>query len=161
MDKLDTRQFEHEGATFVADIVYDDTAEMPWDREEGHAPVRYAQVPYGSRRPHKEPGERILHTDGRDCWLYDWQGGCRLARRDGWRASADDPSIEHAVQADFDRLRGFLRGDWHYVGIVVSLKSAPERFTASLYGIESDATEYIDETMRELAGEIYHEMCYA
>ncbi len=68
-----------------------------------------------------------------------------MARRDGW--GGDNP-----VQRDFDYLRRFLSGDWEYVGVIVTDPETGE--SASLWGIESDAREYIDEVSRELIDEI-------
>lgn len=68
-----------------------------------------------------------------------------MARRDGW--GGDNP-----VQADFDYLRSFLSGDWEYVGVIVTDPETCE--SASAWGIESDAREYIEEMTRELIDEI-------
>lgn len=147
--------FTHEGTEFRVFIEYDDSQAYPWDEEDGHGPIRNVRS-----RDEKRPGERILHTERGTVWLYDWQAACKLARTDGWNAAPyDAPNrIERAVQADFDRMAGFLRESWCYVGVCVTLASAdPEtRYRNALWYIESDSPEYHETIARELASEILH-----
>lgn len=158
---------EHKGLTFRVDTMPDECSDFPWDREDGHGPVRQTR-----NREDKRAGERVLVNDRHAFWLYNEQEAMRIAKRDGWGISTEDRSrflantgreptpnevALAAVQADFQRLRGFLEGDWCYVGLVVTLLDVdgePTGETESLWGIESDAGEYLDETARELAGEI-------
>lgn len=66
-----------------------------------------------------------------------------------------------AAEADFERLRQWCNDEWTYVGIVVDLlddEGDPMGETESLWGIESDASEYLDEVAHELAGEILHRL---
>ncbi len=53
-----------------------------------------------------------------------------------------------AVEADYQRLRRYLAGDWEYVGVVVT---DADGNTESLGGIESDADEYLETVAHELA----------
>lgn len=61
-----------------------------------------------------------------------------------------------AAQADFERLRAWCNDDWHYVGVVVEMLDDDNEVldSESLWGIESDAGAYLDDTARELADEI-------
>jgi hypothetical protein len=135
--------------TYQVRIEPDDTESAPWVSEDGHGPVRTTtHALYTNLR--KRPGERLLHESGGTAWLYDWQEAIRIAKRDKW-----GPSPVDAVQADFDRLRAFARGDWQYVGVVVQPvcpcgSQATKSETASLWGIESDAGTYLDEVAQEL-----------
>lgn len=64
-----------------------------------------------------------------------------------------------AARADFDRLRAYCDGDWHYVVVKVSpycdcCEQVDDTYANYLGGIESDSEEYIKEVALELAGEI-------
>jgi hypothetical protein len=149
---------EAPGRRFRVHVVDDDTNEAPWERHDGHGPVRHVYS-YHSR-PEKRPGERVMHSNRGDHWLYDWQAACKLAREDGWNAKPYDApgQIERAVQADFDYLRRWLSDDWRYIGVCVELlddegEPVTERYDYALWGIESDADDYIGEVAKELAGE--------
>lgn len=167
---MDTIEFR--GLTFRVEHKADDCGDLPWEREEGHGPVRYEsrRGPFGNVS--KSPGERPLTSDRRGAWLYAWDETMRIAKRDRWGMSPDDAvkftnntgraptageSRLAAVQADFNRLRRFLEGDWCYIGIVVTLLDVdgnPTHISDSLWGIESDAYDYLDEVARELATEL-------
>lgn len=60
------------------------------------------------------------------------------------------------AMADYDRLRRWCDDQWHYVGVIVeSLDEDGEVIdSASLWGIEDDAEDYLDEVARELAKEM-------
>jgi hypothetical protein len=70
-----------------------------------------------------------------------------------------------AALADFDRLRRWCADDWCYVGVIVTLVDDDEdempEFSASVWGIESDASDYLEETARELADEVLHDIARA
>lgn len=63
-----------------------------------------------------------------------------------------------AAMSDFERLRRYCEGDWHYVGVNVTAVcdccNSPTGESASLWGIESDAGDYLDKVARELAEEL-------
>lgn len=71
-------------------------------------------------------------------------------------------SKEYAAQAamrDFHRLRAWCNDDWSYVGVIVAhvcpcCGRAVESRAASLWGIESDSGDYLQEVAEELADEI-------
>jgi hypothetical protein len=87
-------------------------------------------------------------------WLYDWDAACETARKDGWDTSPYGKlanHIERAVQADFDYCQGWLNDDWHWMGVVVYEINEYDGQCGpsdSLWGIESDATQYIGEITR-------------
>ena len=147
--------FIRAGVRFKAYVEQDDISDAPWERADGHGPVRTQSRGWGHIS--KYPGERVLHTTRHTVWLYDWQAACRLARKDGWNAEPyDAPNrIQRAVQADFDYLRRWLQDDWWYVGVRVCREGQYEgRYANTLWGIESDADDYIREVAEELADEI-------
>lgn len=60
-----------------------------------------------------------------------------------------------AARRDFQRLADWCNDRWQYVGVVVELiDDDPMGESASLWGIESDSTEYLEDTAHELADEI-------
>lgn len=159
----DGDEFERNGRTFRVEFPYDDCADAPWDREDGHGPV----TDWTSRA--KRPCERILNTDRSSHRFYDVQEAMRIARRDGWGLSPDDIAAlakrlgrtpakgdicAAAVEADFERLHGWCNDQWQYVGVVVRLVSEDEEDSESLWGIESDCHDYLTEVAHELADEI-------
>lgn len=61
-----------------------------------------------------------------------------------------------AAMADYDRLRQWCDNQWFYVGVVVeSLDEEGDVIdSASLWGIESDCEDYLEETAHDLAEEL-------
>jgi len=64
------------------------------------------------------------------------------------------------AKQDSDRVERYNRGDWHYIGIAVTLDmgicpacSQRQEIVHSLWGIESDCEDYQEEIIRELAAE--------
>ena len=155
---LDTFAFEHNGRAFTAHIYADDDNSAPWQREDGHGPVRevFNPSPYSHAIP-KTPGERILTSERGRALVYDWRAACKLARADGWNAEPYDAPhrIERAVQADFDRMRTYAEGEWSYVGVCVTPDDDEDAdpYMHALWGIESDSPDYLREVACELADE--------
>jgi hypothetical protein len=143
---------------FRVHIEPDDNSDPPWENSDGHGPVRGCHQ--WRSRPTKRPGERVLHQDRGTYWFYDWQEACKLARKAGWNAPPYDAPdrIHRAVQADFDFLRGYLTGDWHYVGVCVSVidddgDDLTEKYEHAVWGFDSNDTSGIAETARDMASE--------
>lgn len=158
MPMQDGDEFTHHGLRFRFLTERDDDHGHPWDEEDGHGPVRYVR---GAITLTKRCGERVLKSDRWGAWLYDWQKAAKLARQDGWNAEPFDAPhrIQRAVQADFDRMRGYLNDDWGYVGVCVILldadgAEATDRYDNALWGIESDCKVYHEEVAHQLADEI-------
>lgn len=156
----DGSTFEHEGRTFRVQFEEDYDAGPPWEREDGHGPVRWARHHHVRGLSDKRPWERPLNSpdwsrDGQ-CY-YDWREACRQARHDGWNTEPYDAPdrVQRAVEADYQYLRAFMRQDWCYVGVTVELLDAQGDTvdTESLWGIET-WKDYHCELARELADEI-------
>lgn len=146
-----------EGRTFAVTVEYDDTVRSPWLEEDGHGPVS------GWVCRSKQPGERVLASTGTSHLYYDFAAAIRIARTDGWDAPPFGEGTRRqraarAVEADFQRLKGWCEDRWHYVGVVVTERCpCCNDFTgpsSSLWGIESDAGEYLDEVANILIDEI-------
>jgi hypothetical protein len=164
---------EHAGLTFRVTVEHDSDHGAPWEECEGHGPVSEFRRHYRGDTD-KRPGEVVLHSDGRSSIFYDWQEATRIAKRDGWglgdaemeklaaklkRAPTRGEIVAEAVRRDFDYLRRWCSNDWYYVGVIVTLLDADGDEThesESLWGIESESTDYLAEVAKELADEIVH-----
>lgn len=160
---FDNDTFERNGRTFSVEFPYDDRGDAPWDREDGHGPV----TGWTSRA--KAPGERVLNSDRSSHRYYDFQEAMRIALRDGWGLCEADKAklaaklgreptrrqiAAEAVERDYDHLRRWCNDQWSFVGVVVRLVSDDVEESESLWGIESDAYDYLAEVAHELADEI-------
>jgi hypothetical protein len=136
----------------------------PWHEFDGHGPV--SDWRWQWRNAHggldKAPGERLLWQDARAARYYGFAEAVRIARRDGWRAPGETGEgtpgeiAARAAEADFQRLRAYCAGEWHYVGVVVAVARAGvtlDAHAASLWMIESDADEYLRQVAEDLTGE--------
>jgi hypothetical protein len=157
---------ELDGFTLVRSIEPDLDQRRPWEEEDGHGPVREArgQTSY-SWTPAKRPGELVLASERNWALFYDFQEACRIARKEAWNAEPYDVPGEtprqraaKAALANFNRLRQFCAGHWSYVGVaVVASRDDLELGRASLWGIEDDAGDYLDEVADELVPEALDE----
>jgi hypothetical protein len=167
-DVLRTRGPDGSKMTFVIAVVDDDDSEAPWKREDGHGPV----TDWTSRD--KRPGELELNSNHGQKRFYDFQAACKTAREDGWNTKPYD-TVEtsrqraaRAAMADYERLREWCNDDWRYVGVCLFLLPRDETNDpaaiannppfgdfphAGLWGIESDATDYIADVAVELLSE--------
>lgn len=152
--------FTCEGLTFTFRMERDDFGGTPWDNEDGHGDVT------GWETRDKRPGEMVLAEDwrGRAKRFYDFAGAVKRARAEGWNAKPYDIPGEtkgqrahKAAMADFNRLRDWCLDRWGYVGVIVTCDDLPGNPSESLWGIESDAGEYLAEVAEELAREIIHQ----
>lgn len=161
---FDGDTFTHAGTQFIVSFENDEDHGAPWDNEDGHGPVSE----WTSRD--KKPGERVLSSDRSSKRFYDFAEATRIAKRERWgagqewldafftkhgRAPTPGEETAQAVERDFEHLRGWANDEWHYVGVCVRHVSqdADERYSYALWGIESDAEEYLTETTYELADE--------
>lgn len=155
-------RFELNGATYAAKLERDEHHGAPWGEEDGHGDVS------GWSRSNKAPGEMILCEDrhGIDKRFYDFAGAVKRAKAEGWNADPLDVPGEtkgqrahKAAMADYNRLRAWCNDDWCYVGVIVApvcpcCDEVKEDDAQSLWGIESDAGEYLFEVAQELAEEL-------
>lgn len=154
-----TEELEINGIRLTVEHLPDYTYGSPWEEEDGHGPVR--EVPYSwPGYVSKEPGERVLSSGRHGALVYDFREAVRIAKRDGWRAMEDvgrtdltpGQLAERAATADFERLRRWCNDGWSYIGVVVTREDTGEE--NSLWGIESDSGDYLDEVALELAREL-------
>lgn len=164
--------FERNGLTFRFAIEHDGDHGAPWDEEEGHGPVSEWRS-YDSTDMGKRTGEWLLNSDGRfRARFYDAREAQRIALRDGWGIGSEERAAlaarlkreptnreiaAEAVRRDYERLRAWCNDEWSYVGVVVTLLDVEGDATDesnSIWGIESDAGDYLTEVAHDLADEI-------
>lgn len=149
-------EFTFEGLAFLVDIESDQDHSAPWEEEDGHGPVS----DWTTRD--KRPGEMVLNQTRGAKRFYDFAAAVKQAKAEGWNAAPYYPPGEEtkgqrahkAATADFDRLKAWCDDRWQYVGVIVTCTDLPGQPSASLWGIESDAGDYLDEVAEELAAEI-------
>lgn len=159
-EHYDSFTFEHDGREFLARIYIDHDYGAPWEESDMHGSVS----DWTGRD--KKPGELVLSVDGRTKRFYDYAGAMRTAKADGW-GTGDGPregetpgQYRHrAVMADFEFLRGWCNHDWHWCGVSVCLITDDdgepyEDFGHALWGIESNAGDYLREVAADRAEEI-------
>lgn len=144
--------------TFRADVELDEDHGAPWEECDGHGPVS----DWTARA--KRPGEIILIESRGKRRFYDYAEACRIAQRDGWNAPPYDVPGETAKQraaraacADFEYMRAWCNGEWHYVGLIVTLldeHGGETDICDHIWGIESSETDYVREEARRLAEDL-------
>lgn len=163
----DQATFEHNGHKFRVTFPHDDCGDTPWEREDGHGPVSdWKRHAFGmGSKPPKAPGEMILIWDHGSYRTYDFQAAVKQAKAEGWDAApyggTRGEKAHRAAMADFDRLRRWCDDQWSYVGVVVELlddEGDAMGEEESLWGVESDAGDYLEKCARELADEIIHRL---
>lgn len=167
----ETFDFEHAGKQFRAYVELDDDTSAPWERAEGHGVV----TDWTTRD--KKPGELVLIEDRRSKRFYDVPASLARAKSEGWGLSADEvvklsrtlgrtatgkECIARAVEMDYEFLRAWCNDEWQYIGVCVCLltddgEPVGDKYAAALWGIESNADDYIHETARELTGDALSE----
>lgn len=153
----ETIEFTHEGVEYVATIERDDFMGTPWEEHDGHGTVSE----WTTRE--KTPGELVIAEDGNSRRYYDFAEACQIARRDGWDAKPYNDGTEtkrqqaaKAARADFEHLRDWCNDEWFWCGVVIRRAGDCECCgeTASLWGIESNAGDYLRDVAIELIGEL-------
>lgn len=146
---------KHDGFTITARIEQDDDSTPPWDREDGHGEV------FEWTNRDKKAGELVLNSDRGSRRYYDYAGAVKIALRDGWGiANPPEGATRRQIAAlaareDFERLRRWCNDDWSYVGVVVTVSArGVDLGTASFWGIESDAGDYLLEVANELLSDV-------
>lgn len=152
-DAYKTETIERDGARYLVEWVYDNDTGTPWEWSDGHGIV----TEWESRS--KRSGELILAEDGRYRRFYDFAASVKHARK-YWGIENRAHAAE-TVRRDYDYLRKWCIGDWHYCGIVVTkyctcCDSATGE-SESLWGIEdglSGSDQYHQEVINELINQL-------
>lgn len=159
------------GLSFTVQLQRDEHHEPPWESSDGHGVVTGWEPDDAGLDPNRY---RVLHQDRHAARYYDWEKSTERATEEQWGLGDEDlqtflaeftqytaetlPAhlrIQRAVQLDYEFLRSWCNDEWEYVGVIVQLEGT--RIERSLWGIESNATQYLADTAAELAGEIVQE----
>lgn len=165
---IDRETFEYNGATFMRWTEPDDTSQRnPWD-DDGHGAVTD-----WTQRAKKAGEVRIDPGSGRSGWavFYDFAGAVKKAKAEDWGTNGKSKAellelgftagqiAADAAREDMQRMKDWFLDRWSYVGVVVVLcddddEPLPMPYRASIWAIESDAGDYLDEVSKECAEEI-------
>lgn len=161
------QSFTHRGVQFTRRTEADHDQSPPWDRSDGHGVVTDEITSEGAAGYEDRSRFKVLSHDGRRTRFYDLQASRALAARDQWGLADQDLKrarvkygrdltpeevTTEAVDADYQFLRGWCRGHWAYVGVIVEVDGTG--LQSSVWGIESTSEGYIEDTARELADQI-------
>lgn len=165
MGRTNATELQHRGLVFLVRHERDDHHGEPWKESDGHGRVTDWEPLDAGLDPQRYRPLVERHSIGR---YYDWEESLKIATRDKWGLSeverdklaerlhcvrpTDAEITERAVQLDYEFLRGWCQDDWWYIAVVVQLQGTT--IDRSLWGIESNAGEYLQEVARELADQI-------
>jgi hypothetical protein len=151
----DIVECEVHGVTFRATLEYDHYHGVPWQEEDGHGPVS------DWVRRDKRAGELVLCEDSGSYLYYDFQEASKIAKRDGWDTAPFGQGTRgeraaRAAMADYDRLRKWCSEQGYRI-VVTAYHEGIALGSASRWGIESDAGDYLLEVANELLPEALEE----
>lgn len=158
------------GYSVRVELAHDDGHGAPWDEEDGHVEVQFF-----NRASDVPRGWTILASNTRRGeWAYNTAAAIVKAAREGWgvaphiaarlplkpgRTKPTRAQITYAaVKENRRRLSAYLRDEWAYYGIELTLidPQGKEAAQESLWGIESDAGTYWHEVAADLLAEAAH-----
>lgn len=171
-EAISRERFEHDGREFEMAFFPDDDNSPPWERSDGHGPVRFAEDSERLQR-----GETVLYELRRGRYVYDIGAAILQASREKW--GLDSESLETlakvyapkrptksqirmtAIKKDMQYLRGWCADEWCYIGVSVRIigpdgEPVGDDYAHALWGVESFG-DYREEVARDLASEILHE----
>jgi hypothetical protein len=148
MDIIKSYSIESSGIQFDVKIVRDEYAH-PFENDIDD--IQGLVSDWTSRD--KKPGEMLLCESRRENRFFDYAKAVALAKSENWgRPLEGETRNQRAARvalALFERLRGWYLDEWHYVGIVVEC-ATDHAYSDSLWGLESDCTDYIKEGEADL-----------
>lgn len=171
MEAFHTEIKEVRGLSFRVEHHHDNDMGAPWIEHDGHGSVREVARNWYTGQIPKSPGEVVLHDGGSrgTTWVYDFAGAVARAKAEGWNTPpynwrTDGERAAQAVQADMKHLRDWCADRWHWMGVSVTLLvqdadgelvdyTGPllKGLVASLWGIESNSGDYLEEVFMELS----------
>jgi hypothetical protein len=172
-DEIYTNYFSHHGREFCVKHYHDSDSGPPWENDCGAGVVRLDDALRALRRGsyernNKHPWERVMKQDRGYVWVYDMRATREKANEEGWglgpkeiakmterlgRAPTKREIVAQAIEQDFKRHQGWLHDNWMYIGIEVTDILSGD--SDSLWGIEDDCEEYVQEITGELASGLH------
>lgn len=165
----DGEKFERNGRTYRVNFPYDDDGRVPWEDNDGHGIVT------DWTKRDKKPGERVLCSDRSIKRFYDFAETMKKAKRESWglgpealaalearlgRPAKPGDIVAQSVENDFEFLKSWCDDKWQYIGVVVthietdSDGEETDGESDSLWGVESNAGDYLVEVAYECADNI-------
>lgn len=138
--------------TFRVRLEYDDCSDAPWEND-----CIYEGVVSEWERRSKRTYERILCEDRGSRRFFNVREFIATAIKQGCTRKQAAEQMEPC----FERLRLWCNDQWHYVGVIVELlddDGDPTGEGESIWGIEDDCAEHINETAQELAEGIVYRL---
>lgn len=171
MEAFRTETIEHKGRRFLVSMHFDDDSSPPWEREDGHGPVRYCEDGEPLQR-----GETVLYDLPRGRYVYNFGAALVQAFREGWGLCPEDVQAlaarlgkkptkgqirAEAVRKDMAYVRGWAADHWFYMGVCVQIlgpddEPEDDEFAQAVWGVES-CGDHWQEIAASLAGQILHE----
>ena len=158
----------YKGITFKVHTERDDDHDAPWEDGDGRGIVTDWLGSYGLREVVANDYDgHTLRLLGREEYgrarYFDMTATRSKALDEGWGLSDEDRAklpdgytdeqlLDAIVEKEYEHCEGWACDDWQYIGVIVSLPGTG--IEASLWGIESNAGEYLTEVARELADQI-------
>jgi hypothetical protein len=143
---------ECNGRTFRVEIEHDDSGQLPWEND-----CIFDGVVSDWESRGKRPYEKILNQDRRLKRFFNVKRFIEVAKSHGCSGKEAHEQLERS----FEYLRSWCNDQWSYVGVIVTLlddDGAPnEDYVQSLWGIESDAYDYLNQVAQELAQECFRD----
>lgn len=142
------------------ELAYDEWADFPW---EVVADVRsnFRRNDYRYWKPSENsrpPGREKSWAHVQDVLEYYKADRHKMLRFE--IDAPEEPTYEEAIRLldilymcqDYERIVGLERGDWYFMGVIVTAHVDGEEVAyESLWGIESDAGDYIEEVIKDCA----------
>lgn len=171
---------EFQGRQFLVTLESDgDLNEPPWECEDGHVHLERVPHDYGTQYGRvKKPGEQMAYRGNSREYSYCFNMSFAMDKALSEQWGIDDKTLarftaDHgrppskreiavmAIDADIERMRGWIVGDWEYIGVCVRIigadgKPEGDDYGHALWGVESDG-DYWREIAQDLAGDILHE----
>lgn len=156
--------FTYKGYTFRVETTRDNDYGHPWDAEDGHGVVVKAGR-RGYHSQHRPPGSRELGYD----WYYLQRQSLAKAKRDDWgllphqlQALRDklgrEPTarevIAESVECDYNHLRAYMRDEWCYNVLRVTLLDIDGGATDLCEHLGGVALEYGDDVIKCMRSDV-------
>ena len=144
MNALETEMIEQHGNKHRVEYFAEHDCEAPWDNMDTMGTVSDWET------RDKSPGELVLTESHGSKRFYDFQEAVKKARSSGL---SGERAVEVA-RSEYRYLRRWCDSEWYYIGIQVTF----DDYSASLWGIESDADSYHSTVIQDLIEEIEHDI---
>lgn len=148
----------HPGLSAQVEHIYDDDG-VPWEDHE-------RELVRSDRSRTKRAGEVVIHYDQGTYWFYNLKQATAVAKAENWGWSQPGPEIvpmtpgqarANAVQSHLKYFQGFLKQEWWYIGVRVTLWEDGEQVAEdSVWHVESNAVGQREERAKDCLARALH-----